>query len=101
MKVRLTPEAKADLEGIGDRIAERNPARAVTYVRELRERATRIGEFPHAGPARPQWGEGIRIVVYGKYLIVYRVRDEAVQILRVVHGARHLDALFDDEPLPE
>lgn len=101
MKVRLTPLAEADLEGIGDRIAERNPARAVTYVRELRERATRIGEFPHAGPPRPQWGEGIRVAVHGKYLIVYRVRDETVQVLRVVHGARDLDALFHAEPLPE
>ena len=101
MKVRLTPEAKADLEDIGDRIAERNPARAVTYVQELRERATRIGEFPHAGPSRPQWGEGIRIAVHGKYLIVYRVCDETVQVLRVVHGARDLDALFKAEPFPE
>jgi len=53
MKVRLTPEAEADLEGIGDKIAERNAARAVTYVRELRERCLRIAEFPHAGPPRP------------------------------------------------
>jgi hypothetical protein len=32
---------------------------------------------------------------------VYRVRDEGVQILRIVHGARDLDALFESEPLPE
>jgi len=101
MKVRLTPEAEADLEGIGDKIAERNAARAVTYVRELQERCLRIAEFPHAGPPRPQRGEGIRIAIHGKYVIVYRVRDETVQVLRVVHGARDLDALFADEPLPK
>ena len=101
MKVRLTPEAEADLEGIGDKIAERNAARAVTYVRELRERCLRIAEFPHAGPPRPQWGEDIRIAIHGKYVIVYRVRDETVEVLRVVHGARDLDALFADEPLPK
>jgi toxin ParE1/3/4 len=101
MKVRLTPEAEADLEGIGDKIAERNAARAVTYVRELQERCLRIAELPHAGPPRPQWGEGIRIAINGKYVIVYRVRDETVQVLRVVHGARDLDALFADEPLPK
>jgi hypothetical protein len=28
------------------------------------------------------------------------VRDEMVQILRVVHGARDLDVLFEEEPLP-
>jgi toxin ParE1/3/4 len=101
MKVRLTPDAEADLEGIGDRIAERNATRAVTYVRELRERCHRIGEFPHAGPPRPQWGEGIRIALHGRYVVVYRVRDETVQVLRVVHGARDLDALFEEEPLPQ
>ena len=99
MKVRLTPGAEADLEGIGDRIAERSPTRAVSYVRELRTRCLHIGEFPHAGPPRPRWGEGIRIAVYGKYLIVYRVREEVVQIHRVVHGSRDLDALFAEEPL--
>src|SRR5205085_4749944 len=57
MKVRLTPEAEADLEGIGDKIAERNAALAVNYFRELQERCLRIAEFPHAGPPRPQWGE--------------------------------------------
>jgi toxin ParE1/3/4 len=73
----------------------------VTYVRELRHRCARIGEFPHAGPPRPQWGEGVRIGVHGKYVIVYRVRDETVHVLRVVHGARDLDTLFEAEPLPE
>lgn len=101
MKVRLTPHAEADLEGIGDKIAERNAIRAVTYIRELRELCHRIGEFPHAGPPRPQWGDGVRIALHGRYVIVYRVREEMVQVLRVVHGARDLDALFEEEPLPE
>lgn len=99
MRVRLTPVAEADLEGVGDRIAERNPARAVTFAQDMREHCLRIGEFPHAGPPRPQWGEGIRMAIHGRDVIVYRVRDEGVQILRVVHGARDLDALFVEEPL--
>ena len=99
MKVWLTPAAAADLERIGDWIAERNPRRAVTFVAELRQRAEQLAQFPHAGPPRPQWGDGIRIVVLGKYLIVHRVRDQAIEILRIVHGARDLDTLFEDEPL--
>jgi toxin ParE1/3/4 len=80
MKVRFTREAEADLEGIGDKIAERNPVRATTYVRELRERCLSVGDFPHAWPPRPQWGESVRITVHGNYVIVHRVRDEMVQI---------------------
>ena len=38
--------------------------------------------------------------MHGNYVIVHRVRDEMVQILRVVHGARDLDVLFEEEPLP-
>ena len=101
MPARFTPEARADLREIALRIAERNPVRAFSYVDEIEDRCHRIGEFPHAGPPRPQWGEGIRIAVLGRYVIVYRARDETVQILRVVHGARDLDALFEDEPLPD
>ncbi len=43
----------------------------------------------------------MRIAVHGRYVIVYRVRDETVQVLRIVHGARDLDALFEEEPLTE
>jgi plasmid stabilization system protein ParE len=50
MKVRFTREAEADLEGIGDKIAERNPVPATTYVRELKERCLSVGDFPHAWP---------------------------------------------------
>jgi toxin ParE1/3/4 len=99
--VRFTPESRADLRDIALDIAERNSARAHSYVDEIESRCQRVAEFLHAGPPRPQWGEGVRIVLYGRYVIVYRLRDETVQILRVVHGARDLDRLFEDEPLPE
>lgn len=88
------------MEEIGDRIALCNPRRAVTYIREIRTKAFGIGDFPHSGAPRPQWGANIRIVIHGKYLIIHRVRGDTVQVLRVVHGARDLEALFSREPLP-
>lgn len=99
MIVQFTPAAEADLESIGDRVAERSPLRAVSFVREVRERAEKTALFPRSGAPRPQWGTDVRMIVHGKYLVVYRSRDEVVQILRIVHGARDLDALFADEPL--
>ena len=101
MQVGFTPGAFADLRAIALHIAEHNPARALSYVDEIEARCRRIAEFPHAGAPRPEWGDGFRIAVHGYYLIVYRVRGAAVQILRVIHGARDLDALFEREPLPE
>ena len=37
---------------------------------------------------------GIRNLNYEKYLIFYRVNDEAVDILRVVQESRNLEQLF-------
>jgi toxin ParE1/3/4 len=99
MRVVLSELAASDLESIGDRISQRDPARALSFITELQGRCLQIAEFPHAGPPRPQWGDGVRIVVHRSYLVVYRVREDNVQVLRVIHGARDLDALFLAEPL--
>lgn len=101
MKVEITPSAARDLEEIADRIAQGNPKRALTYVREIQDKAARLVDFPHSGAPRPAWGADVRIAIHGNYLIVYRVRPEIVQILRVVHGARDLEALFVRQPLPD
>lgn len=98
MKVVITRSAAADLESIGDRIAARSPARAMTYIDELRRRCAQIAEFPNSGPPRYEWGEGIRIVIHGPYLIVHRIAGDTVQILRIVHGARDINRLFEDDP---
>lgn len=98
MKVEFTRLAEQDLEDIGDRIALRNPPRAVTYVEEIRRKALNLADFPNSGTLRPAWGEGVRMDVHGRYLIIYRVRTDAVQVLRVVHGARDLDALLMGKP---
>jgi len=38
MIVRILPAARAELETIGDYIARDNPRRAVSFVRELRDK---------------------------------------------------------------
>lgn len=39
------------------------------------------------GAARPDIAPDARMLVEGSYLILYRIRTEDVQIVRVVHGA--------------
>jgi len=48
MRARFTPLAEADLEATGDYIARDNPQRALSFVRDLRERCVRIAELPRA-----------------------------------------------------
>ena len=86
MIVRLADEAEADLEAIGDRISEDDPARAASFVRELRERCLGLARFPKRFPAVPRYEQhGVRHGVHGNYLIFYQV--EGVVVLHVLHGA--------------
>ena len=89
MKVRLTQEAEADLEAIGDFIARDNPVQAVDFVRELRAKCLSLGNAPLAFPLVPRYGDkGVRRRVHGNYLVFYRVDTESITVLHILHGAR-------------
>jgi len=60
-RLLLSPRAQLDLEEIGDYIARNNPARAISFLDELKARCERILEMPTAYPARDDFGVGIRM----------------------------------------
>ena len=95
MQVRLGREAIADISEIGLYIARDNPERAITFTQALRLRCRELGEFPFSAPLRSDFGPDIRIAPYRGYLLVYVVRADRVEIIRVIHGARDLSNLFD------
>jgi len=94
VKCSFSPRAVRDLEEIGDYIARDNPLRAVTFIQEIRDCCARIVENPQAAPLRSELGEGIRMAVFERYLIFYRQMDDALLIVRILHGARDIQELF-------
>jgi toxin ParE1/3/4 len=95
MKVAFTDEAGTDLAAIGDYIRQRNPGRATQFLRELLRSCRELGSKPEAFPLVPRYEErGIRRRVYGNYLIFYRVSVRAIEVIRVLHGARDYEALL-------
>lgn len=46
MIVRLAAEAERDLEAIGDRIADDDPQRALSFVQEIRAHCLALRDFP-------------------------------------------------------
>jgi toxin ParE1/3/4 len=90
MRLRFSRRAERDLEDITAFIARNNPARAVSYLREMREQCRRLLAFPEAAPLRPELGAGVRMSVFGNYLILYVVQRDFLEVRRVVHGARNL-----------
>lgn len=93
MPVVFRDRAEADLAEIAAYIAADNPRRAASFVNELIDRCLAIASRPLAARERPEIGDGVRLVVHGKYVVVYRIDDGDILILRVVHGARDVGGL--------
>lgn len=95
MIVELAAEAERDLEQIGDWIARDNPARAASFIDEIRSACLGLAQFPDRFPLVPRYESlGVRHRAMGNYLIFYRVEREKVVILHVFHGATDYSALF-------
>lgn len=87
----FTDRAEDDLENIADYIAIDNPARAVSFVQEIRNRCQRIANAPQGYPLAPEYGENVRKVPYGNYLILYTIHEGNIFILHIPHGARDVN----------
>jgi toxin ParE1/3/4 len=94
--VIITPAAGRDLKDIGRYIARDNADRAISYVRELRAKIAKIGDNPKIYPVRGDFDLGLRSVPYHRYLIFFHIAEnEVVEIVRVMHGARDIDSMFE------
>jgi toxin ParE1/3/4 len=92
--VALTRLARRDLDDIWLSVAEDNLAAADHIVDGLTARMELLERFPDLGPARPDFGPGLRALVEGKYLVVYKRGPNEVEIVRVLHGARNFSELL-------
>lgn len=97
MQVFFSPLALCDLEEIGDFIAEDSPLRALSFVAELEAQCHNIAQAPLAYVARDDLAPGVRMCSYGRYLILYRLDDVKLDIVRIAHGARDLFTLFSPD----
>lgn len=98
MIVHISAEAEHDLEAIGDYIARGNPARAISFLRELREQCRGLAEMPQRFPLVPRYeAAGVRRRGHGNYLIFYRIEADKIVIIHILHGAQDYSAiLFPD-----
>jgi toxin ParE1/3/4 len=53
--------------------------------------------FPQLGRSYGEIREGLRGIPLNGYIILYQITDDTLEILRVVHGSRNLNALFEPD----
>ncbi len=88
MRLFWSADAVADRTGILDWYSAENPAVALATDAALSRHAKRLRRFPQLG--RPGRVEGTREAPLPRtpFILVYRVADDTMTILRVLHGAR-------------
>ena len=88
MRIRWTPAAADDLQQIHDYLRKHEPHLARPSVIALREAILSLRKFPHLG--RPGAVDGTRELVHERlpYIVVYRVKGDAVEILHIWHASQ-------------
>ena len=97
MAHRVAPRAEADLDDIWLYAARESGVIEIAnrLIDTITDRFFTLAEFPYIGRSREDdFGPGCRSLAVGEYVIVYCIENENALILRVVHGRRHLEALF-------
>lgn len=99
----VRPQADRDLVDIAEHLAAQNIDLGIRFLESFRRDTEFLKANPNAGPEYPLPHPrltGIRkwsIRDFRNYIIFYRVMTDAIQVLRVVHGARDLPSLLESE----
>jgi len=89
LKLRWTRPALADLIEAQNYIAQDNPTAAQALAERVWGAAKNLCDHPGMGRIGHVAGTREWVVSDTPYIIVYRVKDESVEILRVWHGRRN------------
>ena len=90
MRVRRTRQAEQDLIQVWRHIARDDPKAADRVLDELERRSNLLSWYPEIGRKRPDIALDLRYVPSGNYLILHRVVEQHVEVVRYVHGRRNL-----------
>jgi len=88
MRIRWTPAAAADLQHISDYLKQHHPQYREPTIRKLYDTIRSLKHSSYRGRLGSE--EGTREIVFPPlpYVAVYRVKEQAIEVLRIYHGAQ-------------
>jgi len=93
-KVNISLTAQNDIEHIFFYISEDSINNAKNFLLELEERIYSLDTFPERFAYIPEnifFGTSYRHINHKKYRVIYKIDNNSVYIMRVIHGAKLLD----------
>jgi toxin ParE1/3/4 len=93
--VRISPRARSDLIEIWSYIADDSVASADAFINKLYETIQVLAKQSGSGRHREELAPGILSFPFGRYIIFYRASQGAIEIVRILHGARDIQTIFE------
>jgi toxin ParE1/3/4 len=87
-RIRWTTAATTDLESIADYLFEKSPLNAAQLVRKIYEAPTNLKNYPNLGRTGKKDGTRELVLSPLPYIVIYKIVDDTVFIVRVLHGAQ-------------
>lgn len=94
-RVTRRPHAEVDILEIWGYIAEDSVAAADRWVDKLDEKFALWATQPMMGRARDELSPGIRSLAFGRYVVFFQPVPDGIDVVRVLHGSRDIDASFE------
>lgn len=83
--------ATTDLESIIEHIYRDSEFYAAMVARELVSAARSLTTYSERGRVVPEYEDStVREIIVRRYRLIYRVRSDRVEVLRIIHGARQM-----------
>ena len=94
MKILWTEPSIEDLRNLHGYIARDSKIYATIFVQRIILAVERLADFPRLGRVVPEADEEmIRELLFQNYRIIYRINNDLIEILTVIHGRRDLGSV--------
>jgi len=94
VRVRYVPRARAQLRRIGRYLAQDSPTAAQQVVARITDAVDGLATFPTMGRPGRVIGTRELVVPGAPYVVAYRVRESAVEVLAAIHSAQQWPTSF-------
>ena len=88
MRVRWLNRALQNLEAEAAYIAQENPKAARECVHHILRSVEQLAHHPQIGRAGRVFSTRELVITHYPYIVPYRIKNEAVEVLRVFHTSR-------------
>ena len=93
-----SPPAAQDLLDIWEYVAvAASPAAADRRLHEIDRACFALGGWPQFGKARDDVRKGLRPTHIGRYVLFYRLTEDAIEVVRVLDERRDVEKIFCED----